>query len=399
MPAEGSTPVSKRTSIARVLACSAILVLALYLFAKNLDVSKVREGLANANLPLLGLSILLGYFGHLSLRSWRWAAMLQPMLHPRRTGLSFYNLFSTTAIGISVSGLAPGRLGEIVRPLLLARREDLSVAGVLGTTAIERILDLAAIAMLAAAAAVSAPWWWQTDSSPVTVVVPVAGAVSLVDALTWFGALSVVGCGCGFALLRSLVVEDSRFLRLVRRRSSAPGRMAVVWSAVGHLAEGAAFLREGRRTLVIVSQSLALWLLVASASWIGLLAAGVHIPPPGILLIVAVSVLGLAIPTPGGVGTVHVAFQRGLIDLFGVEANLAAVATVLYHPITIYIPPILFGLVFAWRDGVNLSGLRALSQTGKAMADGSSEEGDFAQESESTTSPRPARHSDEGSSS
>jgi len=87
----------------------------------------------------------------------------------------------------------------------------------------------------------------------------------------------------------------------------------------------------------------------------------VRIPIPGTLLLVALSVIGISVPTPGGAGTVHFAFQRGLIDLFGVEPNLASAATVLYHPVIIYIPPVVFGLVFAWRDGLSPRTLRRLA--------------------------------------
>ncbi len=345
-------------TLAKILAGFAISALTLYLFLRNLDLVKVREGLAGASVPLLVTSILVGYFGHLSLRARRWATMLQPM----KSQISFYNLFSTTAIGYALSGLTPGRIGEVVRPVLLARREEMPVAGVLGTTAIERVLDVATIAVLAAGAALSAPLWWQGEAAPMTVTVPFVGQAGIVPILAWFGALSLAGCAAGFLVLRSLVLKDSRFLRQVDRRRLAPGRMARVWAAVRHLAEGAAFLREGRRTLQVGVESVLIWVTIGVSSWIGLLAAGVRIPLPGTALLVALSALGIAVPTPGGAGTVHIAFQRGLIDLFGVEPNLASAATVLYHPITIYIPPVVFGLIFAWRDGLSPSKLRAAAR-------------------------------------
>jgi len=345
-------------TLGKVLVGLALSALTLYLFLKNLDLVKVGEGLAGASVPLLVTSILIGYFGHLSLRARRWATMLQPM----KSRISFYNLFSTTAIGYALSALTPGRIGEVVRPVLLGRREEMPVAGVLGTTVIERVLDAATIAVLAAGAGLSAPLWWRREGAPMTVAVPFIGPAGIVPVLAWLGALGLAGCAAGFLVLRGLVLSDSWFLRLVDRRRLAPGRMAPVWAAVRHLAEGAAFLREGRRTLRVGIESVLIWVTIGFSSWIGLLAAGVRIPPPGTLLLVALSALGLAVPTPGGVGTVHFAFQRGLIDLFGVEPNLASAATVLYHPITIYIPPVVFGLIFAWRDGLSPSKLRAVAR-------------------------------------
>ena len=59
-------------------------------------------------------------------------------------------------------------------------------------------------------------------------------------------------------------------------------------------------------------------------------------------------------------------FQWGLTELFGVEKNLAGAATFLYHPIIVYIPPVVFGLLFAWRDGLTPASLRALANAAPA---------------------------------
>lgn len=323
----------------------AISALTLYLFLRTIDPAKVATSLAHASWPLLAASIAIGYFGHLSLRARRWGTMLEPL----RARVSFYNLFSTTAIGYAISWLTPGRIGEVVRPVLLAGRESIPVAGVLATAVIERMLDVVAIVVLAAFAAMTAPMWWQT-----------AGRTELLRTVSWMGAALLVASIAGLLLLRALVQENSRFLRLVDRRRSGGGRLAKFWNIVRHGAEGASFLRSSRRALRVGVESLSIWVVVAFGCWIGLLAARVKIPFPGSFLLVAVSAVGISVPTPGGAGPVHFAFQRGLIDLFGVEPNLASAATVLYHPISIYIPPILIGLVFAWRDGLSLAKVRTL---------------------------------------
>lgn len=346
-------------SLVKIMVGLALSALTLYLFFRNLDLAKVRAGLAGASIPLTLLSILVGYFGHLSLRSLR----LRTMLHPIKAKVSFYNLFSTTAIGYAVSWLTPGRLGEVVRPVLLARREAIPIPGVLGAAAIERVLDAAAIAVLAAVAAVTAPLWWTSQGAPMTVAVPGFGTADLVRVLTWLGAIGLVGSLAGFWVLRGLVLENSWFLRWLERSREGQTRRVRIFATLRQLTEGAVFLRDGWRAVRVGAQSLAIWLTIAVASWIGLLAAGVRIPPPGVLFLVALSAIGISVPTPGGAGPVHYAFQRGLIELFGVEENLASVATVLYHPIIIYIPPVLFGLFFAWRDGLGLARLRDLARS------------------------------------
>ena len=334
----------------------AISALTLYLFLRNLDAAKVAASVANASWPLLIVSIAIGYFGHLGLRARRWGTMLAPL----KDRVRFYNLFSTTAIGYAISWLTPGRIGEVVRPVLLANRESIPVSGVLATAVIERVLDVVAIVVLAACAALTAPWWWQASGGSLTVSIPLFGTTDLVRAVTIMGALGLFASIAGLLLLRALVMENSAFLTYVDRKRSIVSRWQKIWTAIRHGAEGASFLRSPRRAVRVGAESILIWVVVALASWIGLLAARVHIPFPGSFLLVAVSAAGISVPTPGGAGPVHFAFQRGLVDLFGVEPNLAAAATVLYHPVSIYIPPIVFGLVFAWRDGLSLASLKGL---------------------------------------
>lgn len=329
----------------------ALSALTLFLFLHNLDLGKVREGLAGASPLLLVLALVTGYFGHLAIRSLRWATMLAPL----KARISFYNLFSTTAIGYAVSWLAPGRLGEILRPVLLARREAIPAVSTLATVGIERILDAAAVLVLAAVAALSAPLWAAGSEEPVMHAAP------------WFGGLGLGACVLGVLAARALLREGSWFLRALERgETESKGVRRRVFGLLRSLAGGAFFLRDARRSLRVGVESLLVWCVIGISTWVGLLAAGVRIPFVGVFLLMALAVLGIAVPTPGGAGTVHYAFQQGLIRLFGVEPNLASVATIIYHPILVYIPPVVFGLAFAWRDGLTPARLRALAKEGPA---------------------------------
>ena len=273
----------------------AISALTLYLFVRTVDPATVAASLREASWPLLLASIAIGYFGHLSLRARRWGTMLAPL----KADVGYYNLFSTTAIGYAISWLTPGRIGEVVRPVLLARRESIPVAGVLATAVIERLLDVAAIVVLAACAALSAPFWWQASGRSHSISAPVLGEIDLVRTLAWMGAAGLAASAAGFLVLRGLVREHSAFLRWVDRREARRDRLTKFWSIVRHGAMGASFLRSPGRAVRVGVESLSIWFVIALSCWIGLLAARVRIPFPGSFLIVAVSAVGIAVPTPG----------------------------------------------------------------------------------------------------
>jgi len=290
------------------------------------------------------------------------------MLRPLKTRVGFYNMFSTTAIGYVLSWILPMRLGEFARPVLLARREGMPAAAVLATCGIERILDAVTVFVLAAAAALSTPLWWQSTGPQATLKLPLIGERGVVPVIAATGAIVLAGCAVGLIAARILLREGAAIPRWLDRRAQSASRPALraLWEFAGGLASGTAFLRDTATAVRIGVQSVIVWGVVGTSVWIGLLAAGVSIPYPGVYLIMVLSVFAIAIPTPGGMGPVQFFFSWGLTRLFGVEANLAAAATFLYHPVIVYIPPIVFGLFFAWRDGLSPSSVSALAREQKA---------------------------------
>ena len=71
------------------------------------------------------------------------------------------------------------------------------------------------------------------------------------------------------------------------------------------------------------------------------------------------AVVGVAVPTPGGVGGYHAAYQLGATTLYGASAEQAVGAALVLHLLW-FGPVTALGLVFMARDGMHLAGLRSL---------------------------------------
>src|SRR5436190_6291375 len=78
-------------------------------------------------------------------RTIRWRYLLEP-LGPT----TFRNAFRTTVIGFAALSILPARAGDLLRPYLLARREQLSAPAAFATVIMERVLDLVAVLVLLA---------------------------------------------------------------------------------------------------------------------------------------------------------------------------------------------------------------------------------------------------------
>jgi uncharacterized membrane protein YbhN (UPF0104 family) len=75
-----------------------------------------------------------------------------------------------------------------------------------------------------------------------------------------------------------------------------------------------------------------------------LLAFDIDLPLRATYFLVTLSVIGLAIPTPGGIGGMHKAIQIGLTAFFAVELNTATAVAIVYHAIC-FVPITILGLL------------------------------------------------------
>ena len=100
----------------------------------------VRE--ANPWYLILGLAAIYVCFG---IRALRWQ-VFQRNIGPA----NFWKIYKLTLAGFAAIFLL-GRAGEPVRPLLLAKKQDLPVADTFGIYVLERLFDMASIAVIAAA--------------------------------------------------------------------------------------------------------------------------------------------------------------------------------------------------------------------------------------------------------
>ena len=113
-------------------------------FLRNANLSRVWSEVIGARWDLLLAGVALTLVAYL-LRVERWRHLLRPIGRAR-----FSSAFRATVIGFAVNTLLPGRVGEVVRPFVLARREHLSATATFATIVVERLLDLLVICLIVA---------------------------------------------------------------------------------------------------------------------------------------------------------------------------------------------------------------------------------------------------------
>ena len=329
----------------------AIALLAWFLRGANLgDVwSHVRS--ARVSMLLLALMFVVTTFW---IRTFRWQQMLGP-IGPTR----FRTVFRAGVIGFAALSILPARVGDILRPYLLARQEGLPFSATFATIVMERVLDLIAVLSLMAVYV-----WGFADTStwnprllrPIEISAAIGGVAAVVLlAIMWLLASHP-------ERIETLVHSTDRILP--RRVALRMGELARTFSS------GFAVAREPRGFLLALLWSFPLWIAVASETWAVTRAFGIQLPFFGTFLLQLFLVVGVAVPTPGGVGSYHEAYRFGVTSFFGAPNDQAVAAAIVVHAIA-FLPVLLLGVVFMAQDGLSLGSLKALAGTARDQEEAS----------------------------
>jgi uncharacterized protein (TIRG00374 family) len=312
-------------------------------FLKNANLADVWTHVRTARTDLLVLSfifVLLTYWA----RTIRWQYLLAPIGNTH-----FRNVFRATIIGFAALSLLPARVGDVLRPYLLARREGLPMSATFATVIMERVLDLIAVLALLALYV----WGFSGTGAvppaflrPVEISATIAGAVAaMLLVLMWILATHPERIG-------ALVGMAARVL---------PGRISHrIEEIVSVFSGGFAAAREPRALIMAIMWSFATWLAIAAEAWAVTVAFGIKMPFEGTFLLQGLLVIGVAVPTPGGVGSYHAAYRWGVMNLFGAQNDQAVAGAIVTHAIS-FLPVVLLGLVFMAQDNLSVGRLKDLA--------------------------------------
>jgi len=332
-----------RSSIRAVI----VLLLAaalLMLFLYNVDLRGVAREILHADIEWLALSLFTMVI-NLAIRSWRWQYLLEPLGRP-----SFASAFRATAVGFAASTVLPARAGEVIRPYFLSRQENMSATGAFATIILERVLDMVTVLVLLAV--------YVMFLAPATT----AANHTAFEAVKWAGLTAGAGALVVLVVLFMLAGNPARLAEsLTRLESVLPSKLAGLLARVAEkFATGLGAIRKPGRLLVALVLSFPLWLSIGAGIWAVAIAFHLAVPFVGSFLVIALLVVGVAVPTPGAVGGFHAAFRYTATVFFGAPDDAAVGAAIVLHIMSIG-PSLLLGLLFAAREGLNLGGMRRLA--------------------------------------
>ena len=298
--------------------------------------------LSGANVALLLVSVvfvLLTYVG----RALRWRVMIRPM----RPDSSLRKLLSATVIGFTAVVFF-GRPGELVRPWLIARHENVSMSSQVAAWFLERVLDLLMVLLLFGYALT------QVDDGAA-----VGAGMRMV-----LNSGGVVAFGLGVACV-GVILLSAFYADLSRRWFKVV--LSLVPKALGVKLEGlySSFL-DGMRSTGSASSLGQLflytgveWLVIVGAMYFALAS---YPPTAGFtltntLVFAGFVAFGSAVQLPGIGGGFQVAAILVLTELFGLKLEAATACTLLIWVLT-WLTVVPLGMLAAFAEGLKWGNLR-----------------------------------------
>jgi uncharacterized protein (TIRG00374 family) len=344
-----------RTFLKYILAVVALLAVAalLYRFRGSITLegftwASFWDAIRHARVSLLALSIVAIYACY-AVRALRWARFSQAMGPAKVSGVYLGTIIGFTCVVVL------GRVGEPIRPILIARKEKLPVSGMFGVYILERVMDAAATAVLAGVAllAFSRHPALGPNHDKLIAAARTGGAVLLVGLIVAVGFLayfrlhgarkldawligwkSQIGWRAKFAGIVSGFGLGLQGIRNVGDLAAGIGYTAVHWVMVALVYEWIAWSFGGKLAALTFSS---------------------------VLLVMAFTMVGSAVQLPGGAGGAQVATYLVYTAVFGIEKGPAAAAAILTWLITFCAVSVV-GLPLLFREGWSMGDLRRLAR-------------------------------------
>ncbi|MCD4671658.1 MAG: flippase-like domain-containing protein [Anaerolineaceae bacterium] len=275
------------------------------------------------------------YFLGVWMRAWRWQYLLRPLKNiPTRT------MFPVVCIGYMGNNIYPARAGEVLRAVVLKRREDVPISASLATVIVERIFD--GVVMLGFVF-LNLPF--------------LASQISDSTTVGWIQSLALWG-GAAFAIILLVFLLAAMYPHIAERRINffvdrlLPARWRdKIYPIVTRFLSGLESLRSPRDALMVFFSSVIIWLLETCTYWFVMHAFDFNVSFFALMLMNGIVNLATTIPAaPGYVGTFDLPFIT-LLKAYNVPAEMAASYTLLLHA-TLWLPITLLGAFYFAREGL-----------------------------------------------
>ena len=294
--------------------------LLIWLLVRQLHMDELQRQLALFTAGPLLLAVVLDV-GSVLCKAIKWHVLLRPL---ERIGV--LRLQGAIYAGGAVFVVLPFRLDEAVRAYAAARLSGLRWGQIIGSMALERLVDLFMVGVMVLA---------------LLALLPLPG---------WFsGSLLVVG------VLAAIIISMLVLSHLFSRARWIPPKVA---RFIENMAEGSRALARPHLLAVAVVFAAGEWLLTMTLTGLVSHSGGLELPVSALVLTTTLLYASFAIPmVPAGIGAFEWGVTESLFQLYGVARARAAAMAMVMHALLLA-PMVVIGTVVIIVTGIRLRDVR-----------------------------------------
>ncbi len=314
-----------------------ISILFIWLALRGMRLDQFWSAVKQANYIWLipGIAV---YFVGVWVRAWRWHYLLSPIKK-----IPTKSMFPITTIGYMGNNIYPARAGEVLRAVILKRREGVPVSASLATIIVERIFD--GVVMLA---------FVFVNLSELAKLTGSSGFVGNIQQVAVVGTGIFLGA-LGVFLAAAMFPQWTAKVGMWMIEHITPKRYHIrIISVMNKFLDGLASLRSPFNVLMVFFTSVIIWLLETGKYWFVMHAFNFSVSFFALMLMNGIVNLATTIPSaPGYIGTFD-APGIAVLTAYGVEQSTAAGYTLVLH-VALWLPITLLGAYYLTREGIKWS--------------------------------------------
>ncbi len=310
-----------------------VSIIFLYFALSKIDINILLSTLSRANYFFLVPSLFL-IFVIFWLKTIRWKYLLLPVKNA-----PVWDLMKSMTIGYAANNILPAHLGELLRVFITAKKSSISRASVLATIVVEKIIDMFSLTVLLSLTLLIYPFpAWVKKS----------GIIMLIFTIIIFLFVILM------KFYQDAIIKVIEFIlkplpeKLHKRISDF----------IISFAGGLNLLKNKRDYLLVLSTTSLVWVCFILLFYVNFYTFGMistyKLSLFSSLVIVVITTISIVIPSsPGYIGTFHWLCQFSL-GLFSIPRETGLSYAIVLHALN-YLPVLLFGLILAWREGVQIA--------------------------------------------
>ncbi len=324
----------------KTILISVLSMFFVWLFLRHIDFAGIKAIWQSIPLryPVLFLLMSLPQF---AMRAFRWGLLLRPF----KRRIPFRSLWNFSLIGFMISYLLPGRLGEIVRPVMLAEKERIKKSQAIATIINERLFDLLTVLLLLVVYLAGG------TGTPSPTLLKLQAAAFLLLPLVFLVFLVIM-----LANSSKIFPWTEKLIRALVRVLPAAWREKISDFAI-HFVKALRLDLGWKGIAAVMFCSLLHWGIILFSYWLLMQGfSGLRLSLASVIPFLSVIFVSAAVPAPGMAGSLDLASKYALVGLFAVDERTAVAFTILFH-FLLLLAPIALGLAALWHEGLNFKAI------------------------------------------